>query len=146
MARLFSVSIGKDGFFIERHPKLDPVATLTDGVFIAGCAQGPKDIPDTVAQASAAAARAVGLITTGSVDMEPTTAFVNEESCIGCRVCNALCPYRAIGFDADKEVSRVNEALCKGCGTCAAACPVGAIRSRGFTTEQLLAEIQGALT
>ena len=145
VARLFNISRGGDGFFLERHPKLDPVATTTDGVFIVGCAQGPKDIPDTVAQASAAAARALAMISKGSVEMEAATASIIEELCSGCTTCNLLCPYSAISFDAEKKVSRINEALCKGCGVCVAACPSGAITGKHFTTEQIIAEIEGVL-
>jgi len=144
-AKLFSISRSKDGFFMEKHPKLDPVATTTDGVFIAGCCQGPKDIPDTVAQASAAAARVLGIIDKGSVAVEAATAVIEEEFCSGCKTCIALCPYNAISFNEDKKVSVINEALCKGCGTCAAACPSGAITSRHFTTEQIMAQIEGVL-
>ena len=146
VARMFSISVGKEGFFTERHPKLDPVATMNDGIFVAGCAQGPKDIPDSVAQASAAAMRASALLSVGSVTLEPITAFVDEDRCAGCRICNLLCPYQAIAFDEEKKVSRINESLCKGCGTCVAACPVGAAQGRHFTEEQVLAEIEGALT
>ena len=145
VARMFSISRSKDGFFLEKHPKLDPVATTTDGVFIVGCCQGPKDIPDTVAQASAAAARVLALISKGKVEIEAGTSFIDEKLCAGCKICNLLCPYKAISFDEDLKVSRINEALCKGCGTCAAACPSGAITSRHFTTEQILAQIEGVL-
>jgi heterodisulfide reductase subunit A len=145
VARLFSISRSKDGFFLEKHPKLDPVATTTDGIFIAGCCQGPKDIPDTVAQASAAAARALAVISRGHVEIESATAVVDEKLCAGCKVCIPLCSYNAISFDENKKVSVINEALCKGCGTCAAACPSGAITSRHFTTEQILAQIEGVL-
>lgn len=145
VARQFSISRSKDGFFLEKHPKLDPIATTTDGVFIAGCCQGPKDIPDTVAQASAAAARALAMISKGKVEVEAATAFVQEELCSGCKTCISLCPYNAISFDDEKKVSVINEALCKGCGTCAAACPSGAITSRHFTTEQIMAQLEGVL-
>jgi len=145
VARLFSISRSKDGFFLEKHPKLDPVATTTDGVFVAGCCQGPKDIPDTVAQASAAAARVLSMISQGNVEVESATSFVDEKLCSGCKTCLALCPYNAISFDEAKKVSAINEALCKGCGTCAAACPSGAITSRHFTTEQIMAQLEGAL-
>jgi heterodisulfide reductase subunit A len=145
VAKLFSISRSKDGFFMEKHPKLDPVATTTDGVFVAGCCQGPKDIPDTVAQASAAAARAMAMISKGSVEIEAATAIIEEEICSGCKTCIALCPYNAISFNEDKKVSVINEALCKGCGTCAAACPSGAITSRHFTSEQIMAQLEGVL-
>ncbi len=145
VARQFSISRSKDGFFLEKHPKLDPIATTTDGVYIAGCCQGPKDIPDTVAQASAAAARALAIISKGKVEIEAATAFVQEQFCSGCKTCISLCPYNAISFDDEKKVSAINEALCKGCGTCAAACPSGAITSRHFTTEQIMAQIEGVL-
>jgi len=145
VAQLFRISQGADGFFIERHPKLDPVATMTDGIFIAGCCQGPKDIPDTVAQASAAATRVLSLISKGKVELEATVAVIDEDKCSGCRVCNILCPYNAIEFIEDKEVSRINEALCKGCGTCVAACPSAAITQKHFTTEEIMAEIEGVL-
>jgi len=145
VARLFSVSRSADGFFLEKHPKLDPVATMTDGIFVAGCCQSPKDIPDTVAQASAAAARVLALISKGKVEIEAATAVIDEEKCSGCRICNLLCPYNAISFIEDKKVSRVNEALCKGCGTCVAACPSSAITQKHFTAEQIMAELEGIL-
>ena len=145
VARQFSISRSKDGFFLEKHPKLDPVATTTDGVYIAGCCQGPKDIPDTVAQASAAAARVLAIISKGRVEIEAATAFIQEQLCSGCKTCISLCPYNAISFNDEKKVSVINEALCKGCGTCAAACPSGAITSRHFTTEQIIAQMEGAL-
>jgi heterodisulfide reductase subunit A len=145
VARTFNISNDASGFFIERHPKLDPVATMTDGVFVAGCCQGPKDIPDTVAQAAAAAARVLALISKGKVETVATIAEINEEQCSGCRVCNELCPYSAISFLEKEKVSRINDALCKGCGACVAACPSGAITHKHFTDEQIMAEIEGIL-
>jgi len=145
VARLFSLSRKADGFFLEKHPKLDPVATTTDGIFVAGCCQSPKDIPDTVAQASAAAARVLAMISKGSVEIESATAVVDEEHCAGCKICIDLCAYKAITFDEEKKVASINEALCKGCGTCVAACPSGAIKGRHFTTEQIISEIEGVL-
>jgi len=145
VTRLFNISRSGDGFFLERHPKLDPVATTTGGVFVVGCCQGPKDIPDTVAQASAAAARALAVISKGKVEIEAAVAVIDEELCSGCRICNLLCPFDAISFDEEEKVSEVNEALCKGCGVCVAACPSGAITGKHFTVEQIMAEIEGAL-
>jgi heterodisulfide reductase subunit A len=144
--KLFSISMSPDGFFLERHPKLDPVATFTDGIYIAGCCQGPKDIPDTVAQASAAAARMMANAAKRLVPLDPVRAEIDAARCSGCRICNSLCPYIAIGWDAERRVSSVNQALCKGCGTCVAACPAGAITGTGFTDEQILAELEGLLT
>ena len=145
VARLFSLSRSPDGFFLERHPKLDPVATMTDGTFVVGCCQGPKDIPDTVAQASAAAGRVLAMISAGTIEIEAATAVIDEKLCSGCLICNLLCPYKAITFDKEKKVSQINEALCKGCGVCVAACPTEAITGKHFTTEQIMAEIEGVL-
>jgi heterodisulfide reductase subunit A len=142
-AKLLSLCPDKNGFFPEKHPKLAPVSTATDGVFIAGCAQGPKDIPDTVAQASGAAAQALSLLVRGKIEIESATSWIKEESCAGCRICNTLCPYSAITFDEEKKVSVINEALCKGCGTCTVGCPSGAIISKHFTQKQMFAEIEG---
>jgi heterodisulfide reductase subunit A2 len=145
VARIFTISRKADGFFLEKHPKLDPVATATDGIYVVGCCQGPKDIPDTVAQASAAAARALALISKGKVEIEGATAWIDPEKCSGCKVCLDLCPYKAINFDESKKISQVNEVLCKGCGTCVAACPSAAIKGKHFTTEEIIAEIEGVL-
>ncbi len=145
VARLFSISRSADGFFLEKHPKLAPVATMTDGIFVAGCAQSPKDIPDTVAQASAAAAAVLALIARGTIEIEAATAVVDQELCSGCKTCNSLCPYNAISFLEDKNVAEINDILCKGCGVCVAACPAGAITGRHFTDKQIFAEIEGLL-
>ncbi|HJY64212.1 MAG TPA: FAD-dependent oxidoreductase [Ignavibacteria bacterium] len=145
IAKLLSLSKSPDGFFLERHPKLDPFSTVSDGIYLAGCAQGPKDIPDTVSQASAAAARSLGLISKGEVDIDPIRAVIDEARCSGCRICNNLCPYGAIDFLEEKKVSIVNESLCKGCGTCVAACPASAITGNGFSDAQLYAELEGIL-
>jgi len=145
IAKLLSLSRSPDGFFLERHPKLDPFSTISDGIYLAGCAQGPKDIPDTVSQASAAAGRSLGLISKGEVDIDPIRAVIDEALCSGCRICNNLCPYGAIDFLEEKKVSIVNESLCKGCGTCVAACPASAITGNGFSDAQLYAELEGIL-
>lgn len=139
------ISCSMAGWYTERHPKLDPVATMTDGVFVAGACQGPKDIPASVAQGAAAAARIQAMITKGKVMIEPIVASIDEEACSGCRICNNLCPYNAIEYDEEKGVSRIITALCKGCGTCVAACPANAITGAHFSNEQVFAEIEGAL-
>lgn len=140
------VSMCGNQFMIEKHPKLDPVATTTSGVFIVGTCQGPKDIPDSVAQARAAAARVLATIATGTVPVEVTTAIVDEKLCCGCQTCVRVCPYSAVSYHVDKRCSEVNEALCKGCGTCGASCPAGAITSKHFTDRQILAQIEGVMS
>jgi heterodisulfide reductase subunit A len=144
---IFGVSRSPDGFFLEKHPKLAPVETSTDGVFLAGACQGPKDIPDSVAQGAAAAAAALTLLDHGSVELEPFTAFVSAEKCGACHTCEGLCPYGAVSMIDwnGKQVAQVNEVLCKGCGACVAACPAGAASQNGFTNDQVLAEIEGIL-
>lgn len=141
----FGIACSANGWFIERHPKLDPVATMTEGIFIAGAVQGPKDIPASVAQGAAAAARVMNLIGREEIELEPVRASVNPEKCSGCRICNDLCPFNAILFHEDLMVTEINQALCQGCGTCVAACPAGAITGSGFTNEQILAQIEGML-
>ncbi len=143
VASLFGLGRTQDGWFAEAHPKLRPVETNTDGVFLAGVAQGPKDVPDTVAHAGAAASMALALLSKGEVTISPTTALVDEKLCSGCKTCLSLCPYTAISFIEDRKVAFVNEALCKGCGTCVAACPAQAITARHFTDEQIIAQIEG---
>ncbi len=139
------ISCSMAGWYTERHPKLDPVATMTDGVFVAGACQGPKDIPASVAQGAAAAARVAGMITAGKVTIEPIIASIDEQKCSGCRICNNLCPYNAIEYDEEKGVSRVVAAMCKGCGTCVSACPANAITGAHFSNEQIAAELEGIL-
>jgi heterodisulfide reductase subunit A len=143
VAQVFGISQSADRFFMEAHPKLRPVATNVDGIFLAGCCQGPKDIPDTVAQASAAAAEAVALATKGEIEVEPTTAVIDPELCAGCKLCIEICPSSAIEFLDAKGISSVNEALCKGCGACTAICPSKAARQNHFTQDQVLAEVDG---
>lgn len=145
IAKLFNISCSQDMFFLERHPKLAPVSSFSDGIFLAGCCQGPKDIPDTVAQAGAAAAEALALADKGVFALEPVTAEINEELCSGCQICVSLCPFNAITYDREKDISIVNDALCKGCGTCVAACPSGAAQQRHFRDKQIMAEIEGIL-
>jgi heterodisulfide reductase subunit A len=145
IARKFNISTGADGWFIEAHPKLAPVSTTTEGIFLAGVCQGPKDIPDTVAQGGAAAAQAMKLMNVGELMMDAAYAEIIDDLCSGCRICNGLCPYQAISYDEEKKISHVNAALCKACGTCVAACPAGAIKGRHFTDEQIYAQMEGML-
>ncbi|MEW5957048.1 MAG: 4Fe-4S dicluster domain-containing protein, partial [Chloroflexota bacterium] len=147
VAHLFGLGCVQEGFFMEKHPKFAPVETAVEGIFIAGACQGPKDIPDSVAQGAAAAAGALTLIDKGGVDVEPITAVVNPALCSGCRLCLSDCPYRAISQVPFQKrmVAWVNEVLCKGCGTCVATCPAGAMTQPGYTNEQILAEIEGLL-
>ena len=145
VARTFGISIGGDGFFLEEHPKLEPVSTATAGVFLAGACQGPKDIPDTVAQAKAAASMAQALTSLGRVEVQPMVSSIDEDICVGCKVCIGLCPYSAIEFDDRRGISVVNDAVCKGCGSCAGYCPSGAAKIRHFTDRQIFGEIEGLL-
>lgn len=143
IARQVGISQDREGWFIESHPKLAPVATTTDGIYIAGACQSPKDVPDSVAQARAAAASVLAHIARGRIEIDARYAEVDPEHCSGCRVCNELCPFSAIEFDAVDRRSHVVSALCKACGTCVAACPSGAIEARHFTDAQIFAEIEG---
>lgn len=146
IAHAAGISMCGNDFFIEKHPKLDPVATTSDGVYIVGACQAPKDISDCVSQARAAAARVLATIHVGTVEVDVITAHVNEDICCGCQTCVSVCPYKAISFNKEKGVSEVNEILCKGCGTCGSTCPTGAIRSRHFTDQQILSQIRGLLS
>jgi heterodisulfide reductase subunit A len=145
VASMFGLGRSQDGFFAEAHPKLRPVETNTDGVFLAGNAQGPKDVPDTVAHAGAAAVMSVALMNKGEVTISPAVAWVDERLCSACKTCISLCPYNAISFIVEDNVARVNEVLCKGCGTCVAACPASAIVGQHFTDEQILVQIEELL-
>jgi heterodisulfide reductase subunit A len=143
LCRTLNLSTSSDGFLKEAHPKLRPMDTLVDGIFIAGVAQGPKDIPDCVAQASGAAQRASNLMSMGETEIEATTAEINENLCSGCLICVAMCPFNALIVNG--KAVKVLETLCKGCGSCSAACPTKAIQMRHFNDYQILAELKEAL-
>jgi len=145
VARTFGIATGSDGFFLEEHPKLEPVSTASSGVFLAGVCQGPKDIPDTVAQAKGAAAEALVLSANGKVTVAPMISFIDPDICIGCQVCIGLCPYSAIEFNERSGISEINEAVCKGCGSCSGFCPSGAAKVKHFTDKQIFSEIDGLL-
>ena len=142
MAKLLKLSRSPDGFLMEAHPKLRPVDTAIDGIYLAGCCQGPKDIPDTVAQAKAAAASALIPLARGKVVVEPIVAQVDEDVCCGCRICETMCEFSATEFDQDKGVMTVNATLCKGCGACAGACPTGAMTIMHYTDRQIYAQLE----
>mgnify|MGYP001081729991 CR=1 FL=1 len=143
IAKVFNISCSQDTFFLERHPKLAPSSTFSDGIFLAGTCQSPKDIPDTVAQAGAAASEALALADLGKFQLEPVTASIDEDLCSGCRLCVSLCPFTAITYNEEKGISEINDALCKGCGTCVSACPSGASQQLHFRDNQIFAEIEG---
>jgi heterodisulfide reductase subunit A len=145
LARKLSLSCAQGDFFLEKHPKLAPVEAASDGLFLAGACQGPRDIPDSVAQGAAAAACAMSLMDRGDFVLEPITAEIDADRCSGCKMCISVCPYDAIEFDEDKKVSAVREELCKGCGTCVATCPSGIATQKGFADTQIFAEIEGIL-
>ena len=143
IASLFGVSRGRDGFFLERHPKLAPVETVNEGIYLAGACQSPKDIPDSVAQAAGAAAAALSMIDQGQIALDPSIAQVNAAYCAGCGQCVQACPYAAI--DLFEGVARINGYVCKGCGTCAAACPNKAMTLIHYNDRQILSEMIGLL-
>ena len=145
VARLVNISCDKDGWFIESHPKLDPVATTTDGVYIAGACQFPRDIPESVTQGRAAVARILGKVAQGKITVDAVYSEVDAKLCAGCKACYSLCPYGAIEYNEEKHVSNIISAVCKACGCCSAYCPAGAIKVRHYTDEQIYAQIEGVL-
>ena len=152
LATMLTASMDTNDFFTEAHPKLRPVESPTAGIFLSGACQGPKDIPETVAQASAAAAKVIGLLAKDSLICNPCTATPDELMCNGCSSCEKVCPYGAITY-IDKEfrgpnrttlvrrVAQVNPAVCQGCGACTVACPSGAMDLKGFSNKQIMAEV-----
>lgn len=152
LATMLTASMDTNDFFTEAHPKLRPVESPTAGIFLSGACQGPKDIPETVAQASAAAAKVIGLLCKSSLTCNPCTAQPDELMCNGCSSCEKVCPYGAITY-VNKEfrgpnrttllrrVAQVNPAVCQGCGACTVACPSGAMDLKGFSNKQIMAEV-----
>ncbi|HUV51016.1 MAG TPA: CoB--CoM heterodisulfide reductase iron-sulfur subunit A family protein [Anaerolineae bacterium] len=145
VARLVGISTDGDGWMTELHAKLAPVATPVGGIFLAGCCQGPKDIPDTVAQAMAAAGEATSLLSKGTVSTKTEISYIDPDLCAGCQTCLQVCAYSAIQFDAGRCVSVVNDALCQGCGSCSVACPSGAAGVKHFTDKQVMEEMEAIL-
>jgi heterodisulfide reductase subunit A len=147
LAEQLRIPLGKDGFFLERHVKLGPLETNTEGIFLCGCASYPKDIPDSLAQASGVAAKVGALLNKGYVALEPATAAVTRSICRACGTCVAICEYNAPGLieEEGESYAQINEALCKGCGTCAAHCPTGAITAKHYTDTQIDDMIEASL-
>jgi len=142
VVKILKIQIDSNGFLSEAHPKLRPVETLTQGIFLAGCAQAPKDIPDTVSQAGAAASKVVELLSQSQLSHEPITSWIDEEICAGCGQCVSQCVYDAIELDKKKNVAHVNDILCEGCGACIVTCPSGAVSQKNFTMEQYYSMIE----
>lgn len=156
LATMLTTSMDNNDFFLEAHAKLRPVESPTAGIFLAGCCQGPKDIPETVAQSSGAAAKAICLLVKDKLKNNPCTANPNENACNGCGQCANVCPYGAITYiekdfrgpnrtTITRRVSQVNKAMCHGCGACTVACPSGAMDLLGFSNKQILAEVDSVL-
>ena len=152
LATMLTASMDTNDFFTEAHPKLRPVESPTAGIFLSGACQGPKDIPETVSQAGAAAAKVIGLLAKDKLTGNPCVAHSDEMMCNGCSSCEKVCPYGAISYvnkefrmpdrtTAIRRVASVNEAVCQGCGACTVACPSGAMDLKGFSNSQIMAEV-----
>jgi heterodisulfide reductase subunit A len=146
VAEITGVSQDDKGFFEEEHEKLNPISTSTEGIYIVGCAQGPKNISDTIVQSYAAAGKILSSLIPGKkLEPEVKTSHISESFCIGCKTCLTVCSYGAITFDEEKKVSVVNEVICRGCGNCVAACPSGAASIKHFKFNQLYQELREAV-
>ena len=148
LQELLKIPVGSDGFLLERHPKFGPVETNTEGIFLCGCAQAPKDIGDSVAQASAVASKIGALLSRDTITLEPVCSAVDERLCRACGQCVTVCEFNALEVEElpdGRRVAVVNEALCKGCGTCAVACPTGAISIRHFSDQMIETMMQAYL-
>jgi heterodisulfide reductase subunit A len=145
LANMLKIHTNEWGFLAEAHPKLRPVESLAPGFYLAGAAQGPKDIPEVVAQASGAASKVAALFAEEEYHREPVIATIDEDTCAGCRVCISVCPYDAAEFDEEKKVAHIQEAICEGCGACIAACPSGSAAQRNLTDKQIYRMVSAAL-
>jgi len=143
IARVLGLQQGAAGFVRESHPKLRPVDSQRSGMFVCGTAQGPKSIPDSIAQAKAAAARVIAMLSTGFALTPAQVAASDPEVCIGCGVCETVCPQQAVHLTAGTDAHAVVDAnICRGCGICSAECPSGAIQLGGFSDDEILAEVR----
>ena len=146
IADITGISQGSEGFFAEEHEKINPVSTSTEGIYIVGCAQGPKNISDTIIQSEAAAGKILSSLIPGKkIEPEVKISFISESFCIGCKTCISVCSYGAITFDELKKISVVNEVICRGCGNCVAACPSGAANIKHFKFNQIYQELLEAV-
>jgi heterodisulfide reductase subunit A len=145
LANKLKIHTDQWGFLSEAHPKLRPVESLAPGFFLAGAAQGPKDIPEAVAQASGAASKVGALFAEKEYHREPIVAWIDEDTCAGCKVCVSVCPYDAAEFDDEKKIARIKEAICEGCGACIAACPSGSAQQKNLTDAQIYRMVSAAL-
>jgi heterodisulfide reductase subunit A len=140
------ISQSADGFLFEAHPKLQPLDSFTTGIFLAGCAQGPKDIPDTVAQASGAASRACSVISKDHLDISAVVAQIDADKCTACLTCVRVCPYHVPMIDPEEGIAVIEAAKCQGCGTCAGECPAKAIVLKHYLDEQIIAKCDALLS
>jgi heterodisulfide reductase subunit A len=147
LREVLKLPVGPDGFFMEAHPKLKPVETVLDGMYLAGACQGPKDLAESITQGSGTAAKVLALLAHDTITLDGLVSWVDEDLCIGCEICYQECPFQAVEMvgEGKKRKARIIEAACKGCGVCAGACPSGAVIARGFTDEMILAQIDEAL-
>jgi heterodisulfide reductase subunit A len=145
-AAMLGIPVDNEGFLAQEHQKLAPVASSVEGVFVVGCAQGPKNISEAVVQSEAAAGKILSSLVPGrKLELEAKTSHISETFCTGCKTCISVCPYSAIRFDDFRKIAVVNEALCHGCGVCAAACPSGAASVRNFAFTQIYQEVEALL-
>ncbi|MBP7652524.1 CoB--CoM heterodisulfide reductase iron-sulfur subunit A family protein [Candidatus Dependentiae bacterium] len=143
VSKMMDLTFTKDGWFDKWHSKMEPVTSVVEGVFLAGCCSGPKDVGRSVVSAKSAVGEALSKLIPGQkIELDPKVSYSDETKCGGCKMCITVCPYKAISFDESKRVSVVSEILCKGCGTCVALCPAGALRNRHFEDEQIRIEIE----
>jgi heterodisulfide reductase subunit A len=147
LREVLKLPVGEDGFFLEAHSKLRPLETVLDGVYLAGACQGPKDLPETLAQASGAAAKVLGLLSHEAITLDSIICTVDQDKCVGCGACLTECCFQAVQMvgQGKRQKAWIIEAACKGCGVCAGACPSGAVTARGFTDEMILDQIEAAL-
>ncbi|MEX0567834.1 MAG: 4Fe-4S binding protein, partial [Candidatus Njordarchaeota archaeon] len=147
IAEILKIPRSADGFILERHPKLDPYSTTIQGIFVAGVAQGPKDIPDSVAQAGGAAAGIMSLLSADEIELEPFVANIDQDFCSKCEICYNVCPYNAIeiSFSNGEKMLKVKEGLCAGCGVCVSSCPTGAISIPNMDDKQYISQLEAGL-